>query len=142
MKQFQNKWLQKTGNAVKGIWKSCILVKPNHRMQRSFSFLYRNNELFIWAAALIFLYGLQTDGREHFTLCIFSWLGIDYCPGCGIGRSIHAALHFDWQTSWHYHWFGIPALGILFLRMGKLLKNIKYGSSIIKLPDDNTRVAT
>lgn len=85
-----------------------------------------------WAGALVYLYFLDISGGEHFTLCLFRLIGFDQCPGCGIGRSIHCALHFDWSSSWNYHWWGIPALGIIIFRIITLLKNTLYGRNAPK----------
>jgi Protein of unknown function (DUF2752) len=64
--------------------------------------------------------------EEHFTLCAFRLLGFKHCPGCGIGRSIHALMHGDLAASWHHHWFGIPALLIIIARIFSLIKKIKH----------------
>lgn len=81
-------------------------------------------ELFIWLSALILL-GLSKPGDHHFTLCPLSNLGILWCPGCGLGRSISSLLHFDLNGSFQNHWFGIPALFILLHRIGQLSQKIQ-----------------
>ncbi|MBS1653384.1 MAG: DUF2752 domain-containing protein, partial [Bacteroidetes bacterium] len=57
--------------------------------------MYRHNELLIWSAGLVVLYFTNDPGESHFSFCFFKWLGFSHCPGCGIGRSIHAVMHFD-----------------------------------------------
>ncbi|MBI1341975.1 MAG: DUF2752 domain-containing protein [Terrimonas sp.] len=101
-------------------------------MKKVFLFVKKHNELLVWLTALIFLYCINTEGEGHFTLCVFRLLGFEHCPGCGIGRSIHEAMHFNWNGSWHFHWFGIPALLIIIVRLFHLLKNLFYGPNAAK----------
>ncbi|MEO7523178.1 MAG: DUF2752 domain-containing protein [Ferruginibacter sp.] len=71
-------------------------------------------EQMLWLAAMIFLFCLDTSSSVH-SFCIFKWMGITVCPGCGIGHAVHYALHLDFQESFHAHIFGVPAT-ILILR--------------------------
>jgi len=80
-------------------------------------------ELVIWLTALILL-GLSSPGAHHYTLCLFSNLGLSWCPGCGLGRSLSSLLHFDFMLSFQQHWFGIPAFFILLNRIFQLLQKI------------------
>ena len=67
----------------------------------------------IWLVLLLLLFFMDTT-KEQFSFCVFRQLGISFCPGCGIGHSIHFALHFQLQEAWQAHPFGIPAtIGIL-----------------------------
>lgn len=86
-------------------------------------------ELIFWITALVLL-GLaepQLNGHEHhFTLCPLASMGIDWCPGCGIGRSLTQLLHGNIAESFKLHWFGIPALLIIIYRIVVLIKlNVK-----------------
>ena len=75
-------------------------------------------ELIFWILALVLL--ATADSHEHhFSLCPLANLGIDWCPGCGLGRSITALFHGELQESIHHHWFGIPALLVIVYRMYK-----------------------
>jgi len=66
----------------------------------------------IWSLALVILY---LPFNSDVSLCLFRWVGFNSCFGCGIGRSIHHALHLQWAASIEAHWLGIPAtLGILY----------------------------
>lgn len=66
--------------------------------------LYR--EAIIWTAGLLLLYFMETG--SDFSFCIFRMMGFSSCPGCGIGHSIHHALHFEWEESIQHHMLGIP----------------------------------
>ncbi|MFD2585043.1 DUF2752 domain-containing protein [Pedobacter vanadiisoli] len=80
-------------------------------------------ELFFWLTALVLL--ATANGHEHhFTLCPLASLGFeDWCPGCGIGRSISHILHGRFTESFSEHWFGFPALLIIVYRVYTLIKN-------------------
>jgi hypothetical protein len=48
------------------------------------------------------------ETSNDFSFCIFRMMGFSSCPGCGIGHSIHHALHFEWKESLQHHALGIP----------------------------------
>ena len=78
-------------------------------MKRGFLLLKKINvEATIWIIALAALavFNPYAPGK-HFTLCILSHLGFDWCPGCGIGHSISFLLHGDFQSSLgsSFFWF-------------------------------------
>ena len=79
-------------------------------------------ELFFWITALVLL-GVTNSHEHHFTLCPLANLGFEqWCPGCGVGRSISHILHGEFTESFKEHWFGFPALLILMLRIFTLIK--------------------
>jgi hypothetical protein len=102
-----------------------------------FLFMRRNNEWLIWTIALIGLFFLQPK-ENHFSFCIFKWIGFEKCMGCGIGHAIHYALHFDFLKSWNEHILGVPATVILLFRIIQLLlkhnQNKLYGRSTTHVP--------
>ncbi|WP_214459089.1 DUF2752 domain-containing protein [Flavihumibacter fluvii] len=105
-----------------------------------FRWIYRNNELLIWIAALLWIYFGINPAEKQTSFCTFHWLGFTVCPGCGIGRSMHAALHGQWGISWEYHWFGLPALLIIFFRVISLITTNKKHLHE-QLPDGYARPA-
>jgi Protein of unknown function (DUF2752) len=89
-----------------------------------------NSEPFLWLAGLIFLYFINPT-QTHFTFCPFKNLGINFCPGCGLGRSIHYLMHFQVQKSFECHPLGIFAFIILVHRVFTIFKtefetNMRY----------------
>ena len=82
-------------------------------------------ELLFWVSGLILLYFTvnSADHASHSSLCPLAWLGLSWCPGCGLGRSISAFLHGDLMASLEYHWFGVAAFFILVARIIQLLRN-------------------
>jgi hypothetical protein len=80
-------------------------------------------ELIFWLGSLLFLAFTKTSVYSHFSLCPLNNLGIKWCPGCGLGRSIRSILHGNLILSFSQHWFGIPALFILIYRIIQLFNN-------------------
>ena len=76
-------------------------------------------ELFVWIIAIIVLYNLPENAGP--SLCLFKAVGFNHCPGCGIGHSIHDALHCQFSASWNHHPMGILAVLIIFMRIIQLL---------------------
>ncbi len=94
-----------------------------------------NIEALIWILGLIYLFFVNTD--SHYSFCLFKYLGIDFCPGCGLGRSIHYLMHFEILKSIHTHPLGIFAFIILLHRIFILLipglKNTKVNVALTKI---------
>jgi len=86
--------------------------------------LKQNFELFFWIAALTAL-AFSDPTQTHYTLCPIKRLGFNWCPGCGMGHAIAWLFHGNIKASFHAHWFGVPALGILLYRIWQL-SYIKY----------------
>jgi len=62
---------------------------------------------------------------NHFSFCLFKLVGIEYCPGCGIGRSISMLYRGDIFGSMNMHPLGLFALTIIFYRIVTLLQKNK-----------------
>lgn len=86
-----------------------MLFKPGQ-------FIRYNLEAIIWIAALISLAFMSPDNSGT-SLCMFHRIGIDSCPGCGLGHSISSALHGDFKQSFQMHPLGILAIVILLFRI-------------------------
>lgn len=78
-------------------------------------------ELLIWSGAIVVLAVSYPKTANHFTFCPLDNLGFDWCPGCGLGRSVSYFLHGEILRSIEHHWFGIPAFFILVHRIVQLL---------------------
>jgi hypothetical protein len=77
-------------------------------------------ELILWIVALTLLGSaapVDHNYGHHFTFCPLANLGIQWCPGCGLGRSITHVLHGNVSESLRYHWLGIPAVLIIGYRI-------------------------
>ena len=80
-------------------------------------------ELVFWILALVLL-ATSNPHVHHFSLCPLANLGLDWCPGCGLGRSISALLHGEVRESLTFHWFGTPALLVIVYRIFTLSTSI------------------
>lgn len=80
-------------------------------------------ELTFWVLALVLL-ATANPHEHHFSLCPLANLGFDWCPGCGLGRSITALFHGDLNASLAHHWLGIPALIMIGYRIYELSKQL------------------
>ena len=83
------------------------------------SWLLKHIELCFWITAIVVLFFMNAGSNES-SLCFFHWLGINRCPGCGIGHSIHSALHLQFIQSLQQHPLGIVAVVIIFSRIKQL----------------------
>lgn len=79
-------------------------------------------ELYSWMTALALLALMNPATDMGFSLCIFKNLGINFCPGCGIGHSISYFLHGQIPASLQAHPLGIPALIIIVKRIVQLAR--------------------
>ena len=67
-----------------------------------------------WTIVLVVLYFMDRSSTSG-SLCLFQFLGLENCPGCGIGHSISEALHFNFSKSFEAHIMGLPATVFLIL---------------------------
>lgn len=81
-------------------------------------------EPIIWTLALCFLFFMDMNTSSP-SFCVFKFMGLPSCPGCGIGHAIHAALHFNFQESLREHLLGIPATIAIFYTIIQSFLNLK-----------------
>lgn len=95
-------------------------------------FIKKYWEAMVWGGALVLLFFMNPSDSGA-SLCILKNLGITWCPGCGLGHSIHHALHLNFATSFEEHVLGIPATIILIYQTIKSIystkKTFNYGSA-------------
>lgn len=86
-------------------------------------------EALIWASGLIAL--AMSSSETHFTLCPLQNAGLEFCPGCGLGRSIGLFFRGQFQASLQAHPLGIFAVIVLSFRIVNLTKLYirNYGKS-------------
>ena len=82
-------------------------------------------ELFFWVGSLIAILMLEPNTANHMSLCPLSQLGFDWCPGCGLGRSMNLLAHGEFSDSWSMHPLGMLAYVVIFHRIWNLVKNLK-----------------
>ena len=91
-----------------------------------------NLEIIFWISGMVLIFFMNTESNQA-TLCVFRFIGFNHCPGCGIGHSIHHALHFQFWQSYQSHWMGLPSVVIIFFRIHQL-GILKYGKISNKNP--------
>ena len=77
-------------------------------------------ELIFWVTAILLLgiaKPIEHHQGYHFTFCPLANMGLSWCPGCGLGRSITQLFHGNVKESFHFHWLGIPAVLIIGYRI-------------------------
>ena len=86
-------------------------------MKTRFPFLkYIDREAFIWFTGLLYL----AFNHSNFTICPLKLLGLEYCPGCGLGLSIHYLFSFSLKESFNAHPLGSAALIVIIHRIYSL----------------------
>jgi hypothetical protein len=86
-------------------------------------------EALVWIAGLLTLGLLDPTQEAHVTICPLANLGFEFCPGCGLGRSISFLFRGEFLQSFQSHPLGIAAVPILLHRIFVLLarwQNQKY----------------
>lgn len=94
--------------------------------------LLDNFELLFLFSAIVFLY-VKPDFANNYSFCVLHNFGFEHCPGCGLGESMHNAMHLNFNDSFSLHKLGIFAVAVIFFRIISLLisliKDLKYGQN-------------
>jgi hypothetical protein len=77
-------------------------------------------ELTAWSIALVSLAYMAPTTDTHYSLCVFKFLGVKYCPGCGLGHSISYLFHGNLKASFNAHPLGLFAVIVMLARIYKL----------------------
>jgi Protein of unknown function (DUF2752) len=77
-------------------------------------------ELACWSGALVSLAFMDPSASTHYSLCFFKYIGLPFCPGCGLGHSISYLFHGQLRASFQAHPLGLFAVVILLFRIYKL----------------------
>jgi hypothetical protein len=80
-------------------------------------------EAIIWISGIIALAFVDPSQNSHATICPIGYFGYDFCPGCGLGRSIAWLFHGSLQNSVSVHPLGIVVLAVLVRRIIQLTNN-------------------
>ena len=82
----------------------------------------RSQEAWMWIIGLVALVLLAPSLENHVSICIPSALGIDFCPGCGLGASIGHLVRGELVESWAAHPLAVPTVAILIGRIFHLAR--------------------
>jgi len=77
-------------------------------------------ELAAWIIGLVLLAFMDTGTDVHYSFCFFKFIGIKYCPGCGLGHSISYLFHGNLRASFDAHPLGLFAVIVILARIYKL----------------------
>lgn len=88
-----------------------------------YNFRVAHLEAYLWLFALLSMALTTPTHDTHFTFCLFKLMGIDFCPGCGLGHAIIFLFHGDFVDSWNSHPLAILAVAVLLHRIYRILKN-------------------
>ena len=101
-----------------------------------------NPEALVWISGILALAFINVDSSSHFSVCPFKSIGIDFCPGCGLGKSIHYLLSFEIEKSLNAHPLGLFAFTVLVRRIYDLLAvpliNSKLFTTKMEYPYDQS----
>ncbi len=73
----------------------------------------------------LLLLAIMPPTDAHYSLCPLNAVGINFCPGCGLGHSISWLFHGNLTASFNSHPLGIFAVIVLISRIIKLTVNLK-----------------
>tara|TARA_R110002020_G_scaffold157109_1_gene339491 strand:- start:10 stop:351 length:342 start_codon:yes stop_codon:yes gene_type:complete len=82
-------------------------------------------ELIFWIGSIIAVLFLDPHASSHLSLCPLSQLGFEWCPGCGLGRSMNLLARGELQASWNMHPLALLAYVVIISRIWQLIKNLK-----------------
>lgn len=82
-------------------------------------------ELLFWVGCIIAIFVLELEEEMHISLCPLDQFGFDWCPGCGLGRSMNLLAQGEIQASWSMHPLAMFAFAVIFSRIWTLIKNFK-----------------
>lgn len=78
-------------------------------------------ELLVWPLGLMALYFMDPHAGGA-SFCLLKRAGITWCPGCGLGHSIHYLLHGHLEASFRSHPLGLFAVAVLGSRVISLAR--------------------
>ena len=87
----------------------------------------------MWLGGLTYLALINPYSTGHLNLCAFNAIGIDNCPGCGLGKSISMIFHGDISGSFDSHPLGLVALLLITYRIIKVFYN---NYKVFKIPSE------
>jgi hypothetical protein len=84
-------------------------------------------ELIFWIGSIGAILTINPE-VQAFSLCPLHNLGFDWCPGCGLGKSMNLLARGEFQASWNLHPAGSLAFGTIIHRIWVLIKQQKQSA--------------
>lgn len=92
------------------------------------------SEAIVWLVALLLLAFVPPEETQQ-TLCVWHHLGVESCPGCGLGHSIADVFQGRFEASFFRHPLGIFAVGVIVWRIVWLtFMNLKIRNTLNRKP--------
>lgn len=82
-------------------------------------------ELIFWMGSIAAILMINPE-VEAFSLCPLHNLGIEWCPGCGLGKAMNLLARGEFKASWQLHPAAGLAYGVIFHRIWGLVKLLKH----------------
>lgn len=73
-------------------------------------------EIVFFTAALVILFFTNVT-QPQYSLCPLKLLNLNFCPGCGLGHSLHYLMHGELKLAWQTHYLAFLALPVLVHRI-------------------------
>ena len=86
-------------------------------------------ELVAWCGLLLAPLFINPSAGNYPSLCLFHALGIDFCPGCGLGRALALLYRGDIAASFLTHPLAIVFVAIISLRIVTLIRMLVDNSN-------------
>lgn len=100
------------------------------------NFLRKHLEWTVFAAGLLLL-ALMDPNTAGTDLCFFEWIGVDFCPGDGLGHSIAYTFRGNMESAFQANFMGPFAVLILSFRILQIWKNLIYNTTTDKTEKNN-----
>jgi len=78
-------------------------------------------EAFVWTAGLVAMACADPRAEGLINGCLFKWLGVTWCPGCGLGHAVAYLFRGEVAQSLATHPLGIVAVVVLTGHIGRLV---------------------
>lgn len=80
-------------------------------------------EAVFWIVGLAAMATMNPEATHLFSLCPLDAIGVSFCPGCGLGHAIAYLARGHLVESVQAHPLGIPAVLILVVHVGRLVRH-------------------
>lgn len=77
-------------------------------------------EAVLWMGGLVLMVSFDPTTDAEASWCLFSWMGVDACLGCGLGHSVAHLARGHLAASFAAHPLGIPVVLVLLAHAGRL----------------------
>lgn len=78
-------------------------------------------EAVFWTLGLLAMACADPDAPGLIDGCLFQWLGVERCPGCGLGHAVAYLTRGEVVASFRAHPLGIPAVAVLTGHIARLV---------------------